>query len=122
MLRALAIFLTLALVSCDVDLFGMDAKHIAGPYNLTLTDGTDHCAIELKHDFITPNLEEIGWQKPLILCRAYDSTTWDVIETDSGRRLQISEAERQSNPRYKAIDVRPAVDAWKSLKRHKRVW
>ena len=122
MLRALTVFLSLALVGCDVDLFGMDAKHIAGPYNLTLTDGPDHCAIQLKHDFITPNLEKIGWQKPLILARAYDSTTWDVIDIDSEQRFQISDIERQSNPRYKAIDVRPAVVAWKSLKRHKRVW
>ena len=51
MLRALTVFLSLALVGCDVDLFGMDAKHIAGPYNLTLTDGPDHCAIQLKHDY-----------------------------------------------------------------------
>jgi hypothetical protein len=122
MLRAVLILLTLVLVSCDVDLFDLDAKHIAGPYSLTLTDGPDHCAVELKHDFITSNLEVIGWQKPVILCRAYDSTTWDVIEADSGRRFRISDAERNSDSRYKAIDVRPAIDAWKSLKRYKRVW
>jgi hypothetical protein len=122
MLRTVAILLTLALASCDVDLFGLDAKHIAGPYNLTLTDVPDHCAVELKHDFITSNLEVIGWRKPVILCKAYESNTWDVIDTTAGTQSRISEAERRANPLYSAIDVRPAIDAWKSLKRHKRVW
>src|SRR5712691_9435147 len=122
MLRTVAILLTFALASCDVDLFGTDAKHIAGPYNLTLTDGPDHCAVELKHDFITSNLEVMGWQKPVILCKAYESNTWHVIDTATGTQSRISEAERRVNPRYGAIDVRLAIDAWKSLKRHKRVW
>jgi hypothetical protein len=107
---------------CDIDLFGTDSKRITGTYSLSLTDGPDHCAVKAGREFITSNLEVIGWQEPVILCKAYDSNIWDVIESDTGRRLRISEAERQSIPLYSTIDVRPAIDAWKSLKRHKRVW
>ena len=122
MLRSVTILLAFALASCDVDLFGTDPKHLAGPYWLSLTDGPDHCAVKLKHDFITPNLESIGWRKPIILCQAYDSRTWDIIETDSSRQFKITDEERRSDTRYSSIEIRPAIDAWKSLSYHKRLW
>jgi len=112
----------LCLAGCDVDLFGSDAKRLAGPYQLSLTDGPDHCAIKLKHDFITPNLESVGWQKPIIIGRAADATVWHVIETDTGRQFQIPDSERRMNARYASIAVHPAIDAWKSLGYHKGLW
>jgi hypothetical protein len=110
------------LASCDVDLFRSDAKRLAGPYQLSLTDGPDHCAIKLKHDFITPNLESVGWQKPIIIGRAADTAVWHVIETDTGRQFQIPDSERRTNARYASIEVHPAIEAWKSLGYHKRLW
>ena len=120
--RLTTVTLALCFSGCDIDLFGTDSKRITGEYFLTLTDGPDHCAVKAGREFITPNLEMIGWRKPIILCRAYDASTWDIIATDTGRRTTISEAKRQSNPAYTSIDVHSAPEVWQSLGRHKGIW
>jgi hypothetical protein len=111
----------LSVGSCDVDLFGTDSKRIAHGYFLSLTDGPDHCALKTERDFITPQLELIGWRKPLILCQT-EEKRWLVVATDTGLQTTISDAERQKNPLYSSIELRPAIEAWQSLSRHKSVW
>jgi hypothetical protein len=115
------VLLALCLGSCDVDLFGTDSRRITRDYSLSLTDGPDHYALQHDRAFITPQLELIGWRKPLILCKT-EEKQWLVVATDTGRQTTISDAERQNNPLYSSIDVRPAPEAWHTLSRHKSVW
>ena len=117
----LLVIVALSVSGCDVDLFGSDAKRITRGYFLSLTDGPDHCALKTDRDFVTPELELIGWRKPLILCKTADKA-WLVVATDTGLRTPISDAERQQNSLYSAIEVQPAIEAWRSLSRHKAVW
>ncbi len=118
---ALALWL-MAFAGCDVDLFGSDAKRITKSYNLKLTSGPDLCAIEHNGDFITSDLDEIGWQQPIILCKARGSDTWNAINTQTGVRAEISQAERETNTLYRSIETHRAIGVWESLKRHKGAW
>ena len=117
----LLVTVALATSSSEVDLFGTDSKRITRGYFLSLTDGPDHCALKSDRDFLTPDLELIGWRKPLILCKTADKA-WLVVATDTGRQTPISDAERQENSLYNAIEVQPAIEAWRSLSNHKAVW
>jgi hypothetical protein len=118
---ALLVLVALFVSGCDVDLFGTDAKRITRGYFLSLTDGPDHCALKSDRDFITPELELIGWRKPLLLCQT-DGKRWIVVATDTGQQTIISDAERRESPLYNTIEVGPAIEAWKSLSRRKPVW
>src|SRR4051812_25797749 len=94
--RFLVVIVALFISGCDVDLFSTDAKRITRGYFLALTDGPDHCALKNDREFITPELELIGWRKPLILCKT-DGKRWIVVATDTGQQTIISDAERQES-------------------------
>jgi hypothetical protein len=120
-MRALIALATIAcLVGCDVDLFGLDWKRLAGGYSLVLAEQADTCAIVARHESGGPIVTEIGWRQPLILSRSKDS--WDVLNTTTGKHAKISEEQRQSDLAYRDIPIYPARTAWARLKRYKSLW
>jgi len=108
------------LVGCDVDLFGLDWKRLAGGYSLVLAEQDDACAIIAPREKGGPIVTEIGWRQPLILSHSKDS--WDVLDTATGKHAKISEEQRQSDLAYRDIPIYPARTAWARLKRYKSLW
>jgi hypothetical protein len=51
-------------------------------------------------------IDEIGGRKPFILFRASGSEYWDRVDTDHAAHIRISDAQRTSNPDYRAIGLR----------------
>jgi hypothetical protein len=120
-MRALLALVTITcFVGCDVDLFGLDWKRLAGGYSLVLAEQDNACAIVAPHESGGPMVTEIGWRQPLILSRSDDR--WDVLDTITGKHVKISEEQRQSELAYRDIAIYPARTAWARLKRYKSLW
>ena len=117
-LVALAAIICLA--GCDVDLFRLDWKRLAGGYSLVLAEQDDACAIIAPHENGGPIVTEIGWRQPLVLSRSKNN--WDVLDTTTGKHAKISEEQRESDLAYKDIPIYPARTAWARLKRYKSLW
>jgi hypothetical protein len=120
-MRALLALATITcFVGCDVDLFGLDWKRLAGGYSLVLAEQDDACAIVAPHESGGSAVTEIGWRQPLIVARNQDN--WDVLDTSTGKHTKISEEQRRNDPTYRDIRIYRARTAWARLKRYKSLW
>ena len=119
--RVLVLILFASLCSCDVDLFGLDQKQLAGGYKLTLTENDSACALVPPGGNGGLLVKEVGWKEPLLLVDYYNDR-WGIIDTTTKKEILISDAERKSDPRFRDIQSYPARDVWEELKRHKRLW
>jgi hypothetical protein len=117
------VFATLGLFcSCDVDLFGLDSKQVAGGYRLTKWgEGGPGFVLFFPNDKGSEDATDIGWRKPFILVR--DSTAekqpdmWTVIDTTSGEKFSLSDEQRKGDARYRDIRIYSATEGWKLLKK-----
>jgi hypothetical protein len=125
MLRAhslLFVLLTASMLcSCDVDLFGSDTKKIGRNYRLVKVDWPGEFEFGAPDRRRREPVTEIGWQKPLIILRDRGAESWKVIDTVSGEAVVVTDEQRRSHPRYSAIQIYSAAEAW-SLPRKKRRW
>lgn len=125
MLRAyIRLFALLAMgffCSCDVDLFGNDTKKIGRNYQLVKVDWPGEFEFSAPDHRQTEVVSKIGWQKPLIIVQAHATDSWKVIDTGTGKRATISEEQRRNDPRYAAIQIYSAAEAW-HLPKSKRRW
>jgi hypothetical protein len=115
------VILLCSLSSCDVDVFGLDSKRVAGGWRLLQTESGGF-ALMPPHQDVCGYVEQIGWQKPFIISRAESSRLWDVIDTATGKQHSISDEQRRSDPIYRDIAVFDASDAWSRLKHWRRQW
>jgi hypothetical protein len=118
--RALVLAAFAFLCSCDVDLFGLDSKQVAGGYRLTKWQGGVFVLFSPK-DRGSEDATHIGWQKPFILVRNSDSEKqpdmWTVIDTASGKKISLSDEQRKSDAEYRDIRIYSAAEGWELLKR-----
>jgi hypothetical protein len=117
-----SIYSSLALSSCDVDIFGLTWKQLAGGYRLVQSEVPHECGIIAPGDSGGPMATEIGWRKPLIIYRARNADHWNVIDTVTHRQTSISLTERTTNPAYRDIATYQADDAWRQLSRYRQQW
>jgi len=119
-----AVFLALfvCLCSCKWDPFGSDSKEIAHGYRLKRIGNPGQFALLAPYDTGGIIVDEIGWRKPFIVARAAGSQYWDRIDTDRAEHIRISDSQRMSDPKYRAIPVENADMAWTHLKPRKRMW
>jgi hypothetical protein len=119
MTRCLLLFTALGLVSCDVDLFGTDKKPLAAGLTLAPADYRDWCVL---YPYSTV-IDQLGWQKPFIIWHtATFNSPWDVYNTSTGDHIQVTDAQRLSDPQLRTIAVRSAMTAWSKLDRNKQLW
>src|SRR5437762_7295060 len=90
--------LMLSLTSCDVDLFGLDSKRIAGGWGLLQTESG--FVLMPPHKSTGGYVERIGWQKPLIISRNESSSSWDVMDTSTGKQLSVTDEQRRTDRLY----------------------
>src|SRR5215813_14366316 len=101
--------------SCEGDLFDSGSKEIAHGYRLKRIGNPGQFALLAPYDTGGIIIDEIGWRKPFIIARASGSEYWDRIDTDHAEHIRISDAERGSNPKYRAIPIENADIAWNQL-------
>lgn len=112
--------LLLSLSSCDVDLFGLDPKPIAAGWKLVQTESG--FVLRPPHTSGGSYVERIGWQKPFIISRGESSSSWDIIDTSTGKRSSITDEQRRTDQLYRDIPIRYADDAYAQLKHWRRQW
>jgi len=117
-------FLTVivSLCSCDANLFGPESREIAGGYRLKRVDNPNQFALTIPHEDGGLIIDEIGWQEPLIVARAFGSQYWDVIDTAHARHIRVSDMQRKSDPISQFIQIKSVEIAWKELNGRKRLW
>jgi hypothetical protein len=103
-----------SLTACDIDLFGTDAGKLAGGYELK----------KWKHskDSKGEYVDEIGWQRPVIIVKFQNHGNWNVIDTRKNQDVSMSDEDRKTSPVYREIKVFSAGDAWRQLSAHRRLW
>jgi hypothetical protein len=118
------VFLTVGvwLCSCDSNLFGPESREIAGGYRLKRVNNPNQFALTIPHEEGGLIIDEIGWQEPLILARAFGSQYWDVINTARAQHIRVSDLQRKSDPISQSIQIKSVEIAWEELKGHKRLW
>jgi hypothetical protein len=108
------------LASCDVDLFGLDAKRIAAGWKLVQTERG--FVLNPPHKNGGGYVDRIGWRKPFIISGGESSSSWDVIDTSAGTQSSITDEQRRTDQLYRHIPIRHADDAWTQLKHWRRQW
>ena len=118
------VFLTFGvwLCSCDSNLFGPESREIAGGYRLKRVNNPNQFALTIPHEEGGLIIDEIGWQEPLILARAFGSQYWDVINTARAQHIRVSDLQRKSDPISQSIQIKSVEIAWEELKGRKRLW
>ncbi len=111
--------------SCDLDAFGTDSKNIGGGYRLSKWGEGSPGFVLFSSDGIGESTTDIGWQKPLILVQNRDAekhpNDWIVIDTTTGEKLSITDEQRRTEEKYRAIRIYSAEHAW-DLLRKRREW
>jgi hypothetical protein len=120
-LRLLVFVSAVTLCSCDVDLFGSDTKKIGRNCRLVKVDWPGEFVFSAPPDQRPEAVTELGWEKPLVVVRLRDAKEWRVFDTSTGQWTTISDEQRRADPRYAAIPIYAAGDAW-SLPRRQRRW
>ncbi len=110
------------LSSCDVDLFGTDAKMLAAGYRLLRTENPHDCALSSPGESGGTVVGEIGLRQPFIIARGWHAKQWLVFDTTTNQRSIITEEERAGDPRFRDIQTHDAMDAWQKLERDRGVW
>lgn len=118
------VFLTVGvwLCSCDGNLFGPESREIAAGYRLKRVHNSNQFALTIPHEEGGLIIDEIGWQEPLILARAFGSQYWDVINTERAQHIRVSDLQRKADPISQSIQIKSVEMAWKELDRKKRLW
>jgi hypothetical protein len=111
-----------SLCSCDANLFGPESREIASGYRLKRVDNPNQFALTIPHEDGGLIIDEIGWQEPLIVARAFGSQYWDVIDTAHARHIRVSDMQRKSDPISQSIQIKSVGIAWKELNGRKRLW
>lgn len=123
---ALAVLVTISgsfiLSSCDVDVFGLTWKQLAGGYRLVQSEVPNECGLVGPGESGGTLVSEIGWRKPLIIYKTRNADHWDVIDTATHSQIRISLSERTSNLTYRDIPTHQAEDAWRQLSRYRQQW
>jgi hypothetical protein len=113
-----------SLTACDIDLFGTDAGKLAGGYELKKVEAFKRFEYELleagkdKGEYV----DEIGWQRPVIIVKFQNHGNWNVIDTRKNQDVSMSDEDRKTSPVYREIKVLSAGDAWRQLSAHRRLW
>jgi hypothetical protein len=118
------VFLTVGvwLCSCDSNLFGPESREIAAGYRLKRVNNPNQFALTIPHEEGGLIIDEIGWQEPLILARAFGSQYWDVINTARAQHIRVSDLQRKTDLISQSIQIKSVDIAWKELKADKRLW
>jgi len=116
-----AAILSIALSSCDIDLFGFDTKRIAAGYRLTVAEGGQF-ALMLPRENSGSAVIDVGWRKPFILSRSDELKPWRVIDTSTQEAVSITEEQRKAESKYRDIPIYRANDAWERLKYSSSQW
>ncbi len=113
---------SVVLCACDANLFGPDAKELAGGYGLKRVDDSKEIALTIPNKSGGIVIDEIGWREPFIIARASGSDYWEAINTSRAQRISVSDQQRKSDPAYRSIPTEAAETAWAKLNRRKRLW
>jgi hypothetical protein len=118
-LRNLEIAATLLLLTSCGD---PDGRELAGGYRMKRSGSGNQFALIAPYENGGLIIEEIGWQRPLIIARSAGSDDWNVINTDRAQHVWISDAQRKGNEQYRSIPTEPAEKAWNNLSGNGRLW
>ena len=119
--KLLVLFAILALCSCE-RLLEPESREIAGGYRLKRVRGSNGFALIIPHESGGQIIDEIGWQKPLIIARGSGSYYWEVINTDHAEHTRVSDDKRKTDQAYQSIEVMSAEQAWAQLKPDGKIW
>jgi hypothetical protein len=119
--RLFLLFTLLALCSCD-RLREPESREIAAGYRLKRVRGSNGLALIIPHESGGQIIDEIGWQKPIIVARGSGSYYWEVINTDHAEHTRVSDEKRKTDQAYQSINVMSAEQAWAQLNPDGKVW
>jgi hypothetical protein len=110
----------LALNGCDVDVFGISEKKIAGGYRLYMGEGS--FAIFAPNSSSGAGVIQVGWSKPIIIASTSDRD-WEVFDTSTGTSRQFLTTEQiRSDATLRRIPLMPAQKAWDKLSHFQSQW
>ena len=114
--------LAVCLCSCDANMFGPEARELAGGYRLKKSDHTNEYAVTIPYQSGGVIVDEIGWRKPFIIARGSGSQYWEVINTARAQHTRISDRDLKADPTFQSIAARPPEVAWKELNPRTPLW
>jgi hypothetical protein len=99
-----------------------EGRKLAGGYRLKRGDDGARFALIVTYGTGSLIIDEIGWQKPIIIARPAGSSDWIAINTDRARHSWISDKQRKSDEDYRGIATEPVAAAWNKINARNRLW
>jgi hypothetical protein len=123
--RAFAPFVSVAallcLSACDVDVFGLTEKKIAGGYRLYMGENGGF-AVFAPGRSDGPGVIQVGWRKPFIIAVTHDGD-WEVFDTFSGAsNLFLTAQQVRADPKIRDIPLLTPDAAWHRLSHYRSQW
>jgi hypothetical protein len=122
--QTLLLVISASLAGCDIDLLGTDVGKLAGGYQLKKVETFNRFEYELlapgkdKIEYV----DEIGWQRPLIVVKFRDHGNWIVIDAVKNQSVSISDEDRRTSPTYREVEVFSAEVAWRRSSARRNLW
>ena len=107
--------------ACDVDVFGVYEKKIAGGYELSKGEDGSFAVIDTRIG-AGEGITQIGWRKPFIIAVKSDGD-WELFDTSSDMsQLSLTADQIRADPRVRDIPLILPDAAWKQLHHYRSQW